>query len=124
MAGDDTVYIGLRGPQPPFGHGGPTLVGVREGTSHRRLEKHPDAETLPDEFEWGYDGVGPGVLAEAILADRLGFNPDLPVSMAFAREVVAQLESEFELTGNQVDAWIARRLAGSCWPGATRLASD
>lgn len=124
MAGDDAVYIGLRGPQLPSGHGGPTVVGVREGASHRTLAQPPDARTLPYQFEWGYEGTGPGALAEAILADRLGFNPDPLVSVAFAREVVAQLDSEFELTGNHVDAWIARRLAGSCWPGATRLAAD
>ncbi len=117
MAYADPLYIGLRGRQLPSGHGGPTLVGVREGTHHRRLRKHPDARTLPDEFEWGYQGVGPGVLAEAILADRLGFNPDLPVSMAFAREVVARLEHEFELSGVQIDEWIARRAAAGHWPG-------
>lgn len=119
MTRDDAVYIGLRGPQPAFGHGGPTLIGVREGTGHRTLAKHPEAQTLPDEFEWGYEGVGPKVLAEAILADRLGFNPDLPVTMAFAREVVARLESEFELAGTEIDAWIAgMSVPSSC--GSTR----
>ena len=120
----EPVYIGLRGPQPACGHRGPTLVGVREGTRHRTLRKHPDARTLPDEFEWDYEGAGPGVLAEAILADRLGFNPDPPVTERFAREVVARLEREFDLTGQEVDAWIARRLAGACWPGAYRSAVD
>ena len=74
MARYDAVYVGLRGRQLAFGHGGPTVVGVREDRGQRTLRKHPDARTLPDEFEWGYVGAGPGVLAEAILADRLGFN--------------------------------------------------
>jgi len=113
VAQRDAVYIGLRGPQIPSGHGGPTVVGVREGTGSRTLAKHPDAQTLPDEFEWGYQGAGPGVLAEAILADRLGFNPDPLVSTAFAREVVALLDSEFELAGGEVDAWIARQLTAA-----------
>ncbi len=118
MAGADAVYIGLRGSRLPFGHRGRTLVGVREGTSHRTLVKHPDAETLPNEFEWGYDGVGPGVLAEAILADRLGFNPDPPVTIRFARDVVARLDSEFELSASEIDDWVARRIDTACRPPA------
>jgi len=109
VARDDASYIGLRGRQLPSGHGGPTVVGVREGESHRTLRKHPDARTLPEEFEWGYQGAGPGVLAEAILADRLGFNPDPAVIGAFAREVISGLEHEFELPGGEIDEWVARR---------------
>jgi hypothetical protein len=107
---DDAVYIGLRGGQPISPRGGPVLVGVREGTRHRTLTKRPDARTLSDEFEWGYLGAGPGTLAEAILADRLGFVPDPPVAVKFAREVIARLEPEFELPGSEVDDWIASRI--------------
>lgn len=121
MPAEDAIYVGLRGPQLPFGHGGATIVGVREGASHRTLVKHPDAQTLPEEFEWGYEGAGPGVLAEAILADRLGFNPDPAVSTAFAREVVAGLDSEFELRGREVDEWISRRWAAACRDSSGRL---
>ncbi len=124
MVPGDALYIGLRGPQPSFGHGGPTVVGVREGDSSRTLVKHPDAHALPDEFEWGYEGVGPKVLAEAILADRLGFNPDPPVTERFAREVVTQLDSEFELAGVEVDEWIAYRIDAACRSGATRPIAD
>ncbi len=109
MARDDAVYVGLRGRQLPFGHGGATVVGVRGHNGQRTLHKHPDARTLPDEFEWGYVGAGPGVLAEAILADRLGSNPDVGVSRAFMRDVVARLESEFELPGSDVDDWLSHR---------------
>lgn len=111
MALDDVIYIGLRGPQLPFGHGGPTVVGVRDKDGDRTLRKHPESRVLVDEFEWGYEGAGPGALAEAILADRLGINPQAEVSKAFARDVVARLEHEFELHGHEIDAWIARRLA-------------
>jgi hypothetical protein len=105
----ETVYIGLRGPQLPSGHGGPTVVGVRDEAGDRTLRKHPDARILVDEFEWGYRGAGPGALAEAILADRLGFNPEPEVSTAYAREVVSGLESEFELPGREIDEWISRQ---------------
>ena len=107
---DDAVYIGLRGGPPNSRHGGPVLVGVREGPRHRTLTKRPDARTLSDEFEWGYVGAGPGTLAEAILADRLGFVPDPAVSRRFAREVITRLEPEFELPAGDVDEWIADRI--------------
>jgi hypothetical protein len=97
----EAVYIGLRGPQLPFGHGGPTVVGVRDEAGDRRLRKHPDARVLVDKFEWGYQGAGPGALAEAILADRLGFNPEPEVSTAFAREVVSGLESDSSSPGTK-----------------------
>jgi hypothetical protein len=71
----DAVYIGLRGPQLPFGHGGSTVVGVREGAQHRTLRKDPDARVLVDEFDWGYVGPGPGALAEAILATGSASTP-------------------------------------------------
>ncbi len=116
MARCDAVYVGLRGRQLAFGHGGATVVGVREHNGQRTLHKHPDARTLPDEFEWGYVGAGPGVLAEAILADRLGSNPDVRVSRAFMRDVVARLESEFELPGADIDDWLSRQGAGALLP--------
>lgn len=107
----DATYIGLRGPQLPFGHGGPTVVGVREAASQRTLLKPPEAHMLAEGFEWGYEGSGPGALAEAILADRLGFTPDPSVSMTFEHDLVSRLPSEFELSGTEVDDWVSRRLA-------------
>ena len=110
---DDAVYLGLRGPQLPSGHGGPTVVGVRDGRGQRTLSKHADHRMLADAFESGYRGAGPDALAEAILADSLGFNPDPPVSESFEREVVARLESEFELSAADVDDWLTLRIAAA-----------
>ena len=104
MARPDAIYVGLRCSRSAGAHGGSTLVGVRERERDRRLERHRDALTLPCAFEWGYEGAGPKVLA-----DRLGRNPALPMTAAFAREVVAHLESEFELRGSHIDEWIAHR---------------
>ena len=120
MPREDAVYIGLRGRRPVSPQGGPVLVGVREGPRHRTLTKPPDARTVSDEFEWGYLGAGPGTLAEAILADRLGFIPDPPVSLRFAREVIARLEPEFELRGGEVDEWIAGAIPAHGDIGALR----
>jgi hypothetical protein len=115
MAPGGAIYIGLRcGAAGP--HGGPTVVGVREPESDRNLKRHPDALTLSCTFDWGYEGAGPKVLAEAILADRLGRNPDLPLTKAFTREVVAYLDSDFELEGRAVDDWVAHRLLQATSP--------
>ena len=66
-----------------------------------------------DSFEWGYDGGGPAVLAQAILNDYLGIEVDLPVARTFMREVVAHLPSEFELDGSDVGQWLSDRLASA-----------
>ena len=115
MARPDALYVGLRC-SSAAPHGGPTLVGVREREGDRRLERHPKALTLPCAFEWGYEGTGPKVLAEAILADRLGHNPNLAMTAAFAREVVAHLEREFELHATHIDEWVAHRVLQATRP--------
>ena len=76
--------------------------------------------TLADErylhqesFEWGYDGGGPALLAQAILNDYLGIEVDLLVARMFMREVVARLPSEFELDGRDVAQWLSDRFASS-----------
>jgi hypothetical protein len=99
----DALYEGFRGPGPGYGHGGPRVVGVREGEQKRTLSP---VEPYPD-FEWGYEGAGPKSLAHAILQDRLGFAPHIAASTAFTRDVIASLPSDFELPGASVDNWIA-----------------
>ena len=105
------AYIGIRGQQPAYGHGGPRVVGVV-----RNGEKH--ALTLADErylrqesFEWGYDGAGPALLALAILNDYLGLAADPLVARVFMQDVVAHLPPEFELDGLEVGRWLNDRLA-------------
>jgi hypothetical protein len=66
-----------------------------------------------ESFEWGYDGGGPALLAQAILNDYLGIEVDLLVARTFMREVIAHLPSEFELDGHDVSQWLSERLAAS-----------
>jgi hypothetical protein len=110
MGGEAAVYIGLRGAPPTEGERAPTVVGVREGETSRLLQKHPGSRILGRRFEWGFEAGLPSVLAEAILADRLGSNPDPALTTAFAREVVGWLEGDFELPVREVDEWLAHRL--------------
>jgi hypothetical protein len=111
--GSSTTYVGLRGPQPDYGHGGPSLVGVIRNGDRRNLELNDD-RMIDGGFEWGYEGAGPRRLAQAILNDFLGFEVDLIVASAFLRDVVARLPAEFELTGERVAAWVNDRLVLSC----------
>jgi hypothetical protein len=107
------TYVGLRGPQPDHGHGGPSVVGVLREGQRSNLELNDD-RLIDAEFEWGYAGAGPRRLAQAILDDFLGFDVDLIVASAFMRDVVARLGAEFELTGERLASWINDRLLLSC----------
>jgi hypothetical protein len=66
------TYVGLRGPQPNYGHGGPIVVGVIRDGDRNNLELNDD-RLINAGFEWGYQGAAPRRLAQAILNDFLGF---------------------------------------------------
>lgn len=63
-------------------------------------------------FEWTYEGESPRQLALAILADYLGDDARaIRLSEPFMREVVANLDNDWSLTGDDVAAAV-RRLQG------------
>jgi len=63
-------------------------------------------------FEWSYEGDSPQQLALAILADCLGDNERaIRLSGPFMKEIVANLDNDWELTGDQVAAAM-RKLEG------------
>lgn len=107
------AYVGIRGPQPDYGHGGPRVVGVIRDGERRTLTLADERYLHQQNFEWGYDGAGPALLAQAILNDYLGFEVDTLVARVFMRDVVAHLPSEFELDGHDVARWLVDRLAAA-----------
>lgn len=107
------AYVGIRGPQPGYGHGGPRVVGVIRDGEKRTLTLTDERYLHQASFEWGYDGGGPALLAQAILNDFLGIEADLLVARVFMREVIAHLPSEFELDGHDVAHWLNARLASA-----------
>jgi hypothetical protein len=109
----DVAYIGLRGPQPGYGHGGSCVVGVIRSGEKRTLALDDERYLHQQNFEWGYDGGGPALLAQAILNDYLGIEVDLLVARMFMREVIARLPSEFELDGRDVAQWLSDRLGSA-----------
>jgi len=105
------AYVGIRGPQPDYGHGGPRVVGVIRNGEKRTLTLADERYLHQESFEWGYDGAGPALLAHAILNDYLGVEVDPLVARVFASDVIARLPSEFELDGRDVARWLNDRLA-------------
>lgn len=62
----------------------------------------------PTGFEWTYEGDGPRQLALALLADHLHDDARArALAEAFMREIVADLDNEWELTGPDVAAAVA-----------------
>jgi hypothetical protein len=56
-------------------------------------------------FEWTYEGESPRQLALAILADYLGDNTRaIRLSEPFMKQVVANLDNDWRLTGAEVEA--------------------
>jgi hypothetical protein len=105
------AYVGIRGPQPHYGHGGPRVVGVIRNGEKRTLTLADERYLRQENFEWGYDGSGPALLALAILNDYLGIEVDPLVARVFMQDVVAHLPSEFELDGPDIARWLTDRLA-------------
>jgi hypothetical protein len=106
----NVAYVGIRGPQPHYGHGGPRVVGViRNGEKHT-LRLADERYLRQESFEWGYDGAGPALLALAILNDYLEIEVDPLVARVFMRDVIAHLPPEFELDGHDIARWLSERL--------------
>ena len=56
-------------------------------------------------FEWAYEGDSPRQLALAILVDYLGDGDKaLRLSEGFMKQVVANLDNDWQLTGADIDA--------------------
>ena len=86
-------------------------MGVIRDGEKRTLTLADERYLRQENFEWGYDGGGPALLAQAILNDYLGIEVDLLVARIFMREVVARLPAEFELDGRDEARWLSDRLA-------------
>jgi len=60
-------------------------------------------------FEWTYDGASPRQLALAVLFDYLGDKSRaIALSAAFAADVIANLDNDWTLTGDDIDAYLRK----------------
>jgi hypothetical protein len=61
-------------------------------------------------FEWTYDGTSPQQLALAILFDHTGDRKRaVALSEPFMKDVIANLDNDWRLTGDEVDAYLRQR---------------
>lgn len=79
------------------------LVVTVDGT---RLPEHYEVKQFTSwGFEWTYEGESPQQLALAILYDHLGDKTRaIGLSERFMKRVVADLDNDWTLTADQVDA--------------------
>ncbi len=90
--------------------GSRTMDGIRVEVDGAPLDERLDLEKFSNSgFEWTYEGAGPAQLALALLADHLGDDQRaLALCDAFMRDVVANLENDWEITGAEIDEALAR----------------
>ena len=90
--------------------GARTIDGIRVEVDGRPLDERCDLKRFSRAgFEWTYEGKGPAQLALALLADHLDDDGRaLALCEAFMRDVVANLENDWELSAAEIDAAVAR----------------
>jgi hypothetical protein len=86
------------------------MDGIEVLVDGRRLDERYDLKRFTSGgFEWTYEGAAPQQLALALLADHLG---DDQVALKLCRPlmhaVVANLENDWQLTGQDIDEALKR----------------
>lgn len=83
-----------------------TIDGLAVTVDGRKLDEHYDIKRFTKYgFEWTYEGESPQQLALAILAEHLRDNERaIRLSEPFMKVVVANLDNDWVLTGDEIDA--------------------
>ena len=85
-----------------------TIDGLVVTVDGKRLDEHYEVERFTKfGFEWTYEGDSPRQLALAILFDHLG-DKDRAISLSepFMKEIVANLDNDWTLGGDEVDRFV------------------
>jgi hypothetical protein len=87
-----------------------TIDGLVVTVDGKTLPEHYDVKRFTKYgFEWTYDGDSPRQLALAILFDHLGDNVRaIALSEPFMKDVVANLDNDWRLTGDEVGSFVRR----------------
>ena len=90
-----------------------TIDGLVVTVDGKRLDEHYDVKRFTKYgFEWTYEGESPQQLALAILCDHLGDNKKaLELSEYFMKAIVANLDNDWTLSGNDIDSFVRSRAA-------------
>ena len=84
--------------------GARTIDGIKVIVAGEPLDERTDIQRFSNSgFEWTYAGDAPRQLALAILANYLGDDARaLELSEAFMNAVVADLDNEWKITGDEI----------------------
>ncbi|MGA9197617.1 MAG: DUF6166 domain-containing protein [Pseudolabrys sp.] len=90
-----------------------TIDGLVVTVDGKRLDEHYDVKRFTKYgFEWTYEGDSPQQLALAILYDFVGDKDRAVVlSEAFMKQVVANLDNDWVLTGADIDTFLRSKAA-------------
>ena len=87
-----------------------TIDGLVVTVDGKPLPEHYEVKQFTKRgFEWTYDGTSPRQLALAILFDHLG-DKDRAIALSepYMKDIVANLDNDWKLTGEDVDAYVRR----------------
>jgi hypothetical protein len=88
-----------------------TMDGLVVTVEGKPLPEHYEVKQFTKRgFEWTYEGASPRQLALAILFDYLG-NKDSAVALSepYMKDVIANLDNDWRLTGDEVEAYLRQR---------------
>jgi hypothetical protein len=90
-----------------------TIDGLVVTVDGKRLDEHYDVERFTKYgFEWTYEGESPRQLAFAILYDFLVDKERAgALSEPFMKQVVANLDNDWVLTGTDIDTFLRSKAA-------------
>ena len=90
-----------------------TIDGLVVTVDGKRLDEHYDVKRFTKYgFEWTYEGESPQQLALAILYDFLGDRERaVALSGPFMKQVVANLDNDWVLSGTDVDTFLRSKAA-------------
>ncbi len=94
------IYVGKR-----------TMDGLVVTVDGKPLPEHYEVKQFTRRgFEWTYDGTSPQQLALAILFDHLGDKERaIALSESYMKDVIANLDNDWRLTSDEVDAYLRQR---------------
>jgi hypothetical protein len=87
-----------------------TIDGIVVTVDGRPLPEHYEVKRFTKYgFEWTYDGDSPQQLALAILFDHSGNkNRAIALSASYMKDVIANLDNDWRLTGDEIEAYLRR----------------
>ena len=88
-----------------------TMDGLVVTVDGKPLPEHYEVKQFTKRgFEWTYDGTSPQQLALAILFEHLGDAARaVALSEPYMKDVIANLDNDWRLTGDDVDAYLRQR---------------